>query len=471
MKTLNFNFFQENDMALSLMMDDRSLKVMLVQFRKDKPVLVACDQSSIDTEVENGLPLLSSMLKKTPGQLRSCVLILKREDVLLRNFSIPSSDPKSIDKILATMIPQQIPYEVSEIIKHYSVIRQAEGMDSVTLTVAHRRVLETKLQKLEKMSVIPDKVVYSSAAILECFRRGQPAEEEGIAVLDVDENDSEMIISIKDEVVTSRKISAGKDDYAEGNPAIFSRIYKELDFLFQQTPELKKKITRVIITGLFYPAPPLEQQIAGYFGIAPTLFSLQEQEGIPFSITPLWGGILMSDLNTLNLLPEEIKKRKVSDVKFSKLNQVLRGLSLLLALLLCFSISHLGAKGIQNLLLSHQTKAYQRKLGNLQDFAVSLRIKKRHESKKYLLLDFLAELHKILPSTIEIGVIEFDLTSRLTLRGISEKNENVTEFMNLLKRIPFVSDLTLDYSQFRSSDELGQYDFQIHLNLEARNAL
>ncbi len=464
-------FFPHHETIVSLQVKDGSFRAVLLNRDTGNLSLIAYEACSIQNGFDEALEMLRRLLKKAGPGLKAVLLIVDREEVLIRSFRITAGGgPEKVAREVQEMISQYIPYDISEIVSDYHLIQpENSGEPAVSVVIGHRRVVDEKLAELKAISLIPDRIGYSSEAIfLACRRQNKEwIEAAGALLIDVDTESSELIFASRDKMVSSKKVDLKSRDYETGDPSVFSRLFREIEILLREDypVAVERRITRIVISGRPSPSGFLKKAIQENLQIEPEIFGIQNSEFASFSLTPHWGAFEALRPEALNLLPEEVKKDKGQEEKINRKNQILYSLACFSAALLLLFVSHLGAR--QFLLLSAEKKIEKlrsRTLG-IEETALGLRLRTKHEKNKWIFLEVLAALHKITPPDMVMTEIEYNRENGFILQGTAPTNQQVTEFFNQLRGLPDTHKWTLDYSQKKKIGDEEIFYFQIQLGL------
>lgn len=463
-------FFTQKEILLSLQIKDGSLRAVLLSGDARNLSVLAYELCPIQSGFEEALEKIDGLLKKAGPGLKAVWLILDREEVLLRNFKIMTrGGPAEIKQEVREMVSHYIPYDISEIVSDYHLIQPESQDRAVSVVIGHRRVVDDKLANLRAASVIPDRIGYSSEAIfLACQRQNKEwTQNDGTLLLDIDLESSELVFVSLGQMVCSKKLNLRNQDYETADPAVFSRLFHEIEILLREEYPVAvgRRITRIVISGQQPDNIHLKSAIKENFGIESEIFKIETGELAPFSLTPHFGALEAVLPDALNLLPEEVKKEKGQEEKVNRQNQFLRAVAFLgVAVLLLFA-AHLGARQFFLLSVEKKIERLRSKTMGIEETALGLRLRSKHEKNKWILLETLAALHKMTPSDTVMTEIEYDRRTGLTLQGTAPTNQQVTEFFNQLRNLPYAHKWTLDYSQKKKIGNEEIFYFQIQLGL------
>ena len=465
-------FASPKDLVLSLEIKGEALRAALVQVKKVPPFL-ALEHCSVKEGFGEAAETIRALLKQAGPRLKYSLLILGRDEVLLKNFLVPTVDAGEIQKAVEEKIEQQIPYEASEVVSDYKVTGKKDLESEILLVVAHRRVVDDKLALLEEVPLRPDRVLYSTEAILAACREQDIrwTASDRVLLIDVDQESSEIVHPQRDHWLLSKKVNAGRAKYEANEDAAFSDLFNEVEILFQGALyQAKGAVQRVLLSGSLPKTSPLVSKIKEYFGFEPRLLTLEGQETAPFSLTPLWGAAYAALLGSVNLLPEEVKEEKVQEEKVAEMNQLLQAGSAFLTGLLLLGLAHFG---VQKFLLSNLENRVERlhpKIAAIEDIARGLGVRSENRKTQWILLETLATLHETLPPEVVLKRIDYDRSAGMTLLGTAKTNQQVTDFFKSLRRIPHAEKWALDYSQRAKRGEEEFFDFQIRFGLKGSPA-
>jgi len=471
---MNVPFFsrRENDLILAIEIKSGSLRAALVRPAKRPPV-IACEYCPVAESFGEAVEGIRSLVERAGNRLKQTFLILNREEVLIKNFSVSSAKPEETAREIEEKIPQLIPYDISEVVRDWSLVEKKDFENKVLFVVAHRRVVDEKLEQLKAVPLVPDRALISSEAILAAcrelnFRWVGPG---GVLVMDVDQESSELIYLNQNQIIFSKKTDLGREDFEAEDPVVFSNLFREIEILMQAPADkIKGMVKRVVLTG----APPagrhLESRLKDYFWFEPNFLKLEGQGSVAFSLTALFGAAYASLGKPINLLPEEIKKEKNREEKAAKINRILYAGSAFLMAAALLGSGHLGFRKYFLSTLEAELKQLKPRVAALEETAEGLRLRAGHERDKWLLLETLAALHKTTPPEVLFKKIDYDHEKGVTLRGVAKTNAQVTGLFGRVRRLPKTDRWVLDYSQEKRLRGQSGFEFQMRFSIRGEPA-
>lgn len=460
--------FPSKDRVLTLEFKNDSLRLALIQTGKASSIL-AVESCPPDMSPAERAERIKFLVGRAGQRLKSRILILGREEVILRNLKIETLSSNSPESEVRERILQLIPFDRHEVVSDYRFLSKSkEGSHEICLVAGHRRIVDEKTRWFSEIPLVPDEAIFSSEAIfLACrekkFRYIGPS---SVLLLDVDDESSEILFVNQNEFVFSKKFDLGKAAYESADPVVFSKFFHELDILLQDSPgKLKALAKRVVISGALPKNRALEDKIKEYFGLDPLRLSLEGQESVDFSLTSLFGAAFTgASWHSLNLLPDEFKAEKKKGERALALNQILRLVSGILGLLLLWSVLHWGSRSLLLGNLEDRVQRLKPKTLALEETALALRFKKEESQTRWLLLETLAKLHQMTSSKIYFKNLSYERGKGLVIRGEAETNNEVTNFFNQIRQLPRTSGWNLDYSRKKRTADAA-FDFQVHFDL------
>ena len=457
------------DIILSIEIKPGALCAALVQLKK-KPPILACEYLPLAEGFPAVAESLRSLLRHAGKRLKSSVLILRREEIFLKHFLLPALAPEELRRELEERISQEIPYQANEVVKDYAVYEKKGEETKVTLVLGHRRVVDEKLKLLKEIPITPDQVLYSSEAIFHAcreknFRWAGPA---GVLLLEVDQESSEIILVNENQLVSSKKVTIGKEAYEAGDPVAFSKLFHEIETLLQGEPgKVKKEVKRVVVSGTLPKGRHLEAKLKEFFWLDPNFLQAEGQESVDFSLTSLFGAAFASLSDSVNLQLDEIKKEKLRQEKFAAIHHFSQAASAFLAAILLFAGAHWASRQFVLSSLQEKIRALKPRISSIEETAVGLRQLAEHQKNKWLLLETLATLHRITPPQVVLRKIDYEREKGMSLRGVAKTSKQATDFFNQLRKISKTDGWVLDYlQQKKTNEEAGMFDFQIRFALK-----
>lgn len=465
MKNNFISFFRKTPkLVLVIAMRPDSVKAVLVELSKF-PRMTACESTPSSEDFAEAGAMLSRLKSEAGPRLKETVLMLGREELLLKSRSVASGHFRDIRQACEDWLLHEIPYERSEVVLDYLYSdKEKSGESKILFVVGHRRVVDEKLKRLAEVPLVPDRVDFSSHGAAAACKLTSPQSFTSypVLILDVDEESCEAILVQEGGFIQVKKIDLDKDRLQELDPATLSVLFGESkDFLqgiFGKSGVLPQ---RILLTGVLGDASFLKEKLSEFFGVRPSFCNVEGQEGIPFSLTSFYGAASLSGSQALNLLPVETKHEEDNKQKENQRRRIFSSLAFLMASLLLFSLVRWASANLQWSLLHSKIEEARTRDSRLVRTARLMEYEQRHRLKKWEALKMLAEVHRLMPPEIALKQVEYQSEKGMTLRGLAKTNQEISGLLKEASASPVLGRGVLSYSRQKKVEGQDLFDFQI----------
>ncbi|MDD5136195.1 MAG: pilus assembly protein PilM [Candidatus Omnitrophica bacterium] len=177
------------------------------------------------SQVKDDVPaVIAKTFKDLSLNRQSVILCIPRHLITVRMLELPSTDAKEINDMIALQVGRQTPYSKEEIVSSHKILySNREGYTKATLAIAHRNIIDVRIETLKSAGVTVGKVSVSSEGVYDWFTLSYmqnipsvpPDGADTVALLDVDSNYSDFIAIRNGKMVFTKNIFLGANHLAE----------------------------------------------------------------------------------------------------------------------------------------------------------------------------------------------------------------------------------------------------------------
>lgn len=413
---------------------------------------------------------LSSQIKKLKFIPSPLIVSFPRNLVTMRNLHLPSHDPKEIAGMVDLHMSKQVPYPKEEIVGDYQVIGADEaGFTRVILAIVHRQALRQIFDALNNISLFPERVELSSQGVLSWFlysQKGRLGASDIYTLLDIDSNFTDFTVVNKDHLLFSRSIACGTEQIAneEIRRTKFISEVKQSLVIFQ-SEEMNKKPAKVFISGAV-------DNIGGLIKLLETELNsgveiIKPPKDIPnetpknVSISSVLGLALEPSRKRINFILPEVQIRKALKERSKDL--------LLLGSLLMFVLAASCGVFLERMynrtgylkLLDERFGEIRQGVEELDAMQKKTKIIRDRLDTRVLSLDYLYQIHKLLPNEITLKMITLEADNKVTLRGQALAMSDVFKFITTLENSDYFKDIQTKYTTKKRIADKDIAEFEI----------
>jgi len=490
-----------------------SIKVVqgISEWRKSRIKIITLLAEEIKNNDEKSAKLkhIINNLKVKPKKVIACI---PRSLVTIRYLDLPSISKKEIAHMVQFQAEKQLPYSKEELVTAFKVIESnKDGYSRVMLVLVHRDVINKQLELLGGLKLNPEYIELSSQAAASAFIKEHPGENKVVAFIDIDIFSVDIQIIFNGKLVYTRNISLSENRTQEflleeitkslnsylGERRIEKdrRIEQDSNYKEEEKRKLEnrrlrmertkspsanrhdKNISSIFISGNVQ--PDSIDKLSNAFHTPVEAFNLMNRlpvdEKILSSVGEYRGSIcsivgLVSNFPeaVLNLLPDEIKMQK--QIREKRKHYLVLASQCASILLLILGIFMRNIYDKQNTLkwLDIEIKKTNPIAKEVNKRAKRLRVIKKQIDTKNSCLDILHELHKIIPDTISLSTLDYQLNNTLKIKGQSKALSDALGLIDILEKSSCFKNVQLKSSNMRRLRNMEVADFYIQCEIESQ---
>src|SRR5438094_9596005 len=395
------------------------------------------------------------LVKEGVGAADSILISIPRNLVTVRNLQLPTTDPRELNEMIGLQTAKQTPYSKEEIIADFQVVRRSpEGYTDVVLITTHRSVSNRCLKILDDFHLKAAGIRLSSHGVLSSWQlmRGATRDEERgpTAVLDIDSNFSDFLVTRSGAVTFTKALSIGSAKLAEEENEIeklAEEIQRAVDIY--ESERVGQGITKLVVTGAEVDLARLIPSLTAKLRLpvqrvslverlpgAREAMDLPEAQRGSVSFAAVLGLAWNAERAGIDLTPQEVRLREALEHKGRAIMvSGILGVSILTALTALVS-QHVYFKKQYLEQLDGEIARTQQAASDVEALKKRLKIIREAERRENSSLEILSVLHRSTPPEISLKSIAFDEDSHVVLKGVTQKMSTVFEFVSTLEKLP-----------------------------------
>ncbi|MCM8780608.1 MAG: pilus assembly protein PilM [Candidatus Omnitrophica bacterium] len=402
---------------------------------------------------------------------------------ITKNIEIPSTNPQEIREIINLQAGRHTPYARDEIIVDYvNIGTYRHSYTKVLLVIVTRAAIKRHHDILDKSGLKLDRVLFAPECMPVFLSKTLKLENMNLpfATIHIDADFSDFAVISGDRLLFVRSIPIGCGHISLEPERYQMKLVEEIRRSQEayQSEEIDKPPTALILTGATEELRGIESILSQNIALSvkpisyltnltlSPLASKTISETKRVSFLNLISALLVPDEVKVNLIPEEIRLKKVIEARGRDL--IKTGIFILTILVLFFSI--LGMKiyfrGLYLKSITYRFQSIQEDAKRLEEELAKNIWVRNFLSKRGYSLEVLAQLHNLLPLEIELNDIRFDSQGKFNVRGTSESMSAVFSFIDSMEKSKYFKDVKTKYTTKRKEGTKDLTDFEISCILE-----
>lgn len=441
--------------------------------------------------LDQPLDVLSSdihrALKQSQAESRRSLLIIPRSSLIIRYLTIPSQRPHEIREMLELGLHQYIPYEVHEVSFDFRIAEDREdGFSKILLFSVLESLINEQLVLCERAGVEIQDVLCSTEAAWRSVMGGEQDNGNGGVklLIDIDALSTDVIAYQDKQLKFTRAISIGaRSKMDDPSPERFieqlaGEVVLSLETFNKEFPKLSvssalvngpeaylETIARVLQRQLECKVSPIDlKRLPVVWNQGSGMLSEFKEKSVSY-LSLVGGALLALGQDALSFLPT--RRREEQFHKEKKQQMILAGGALLgaLACIALFFIVNIAAVAGQLSNIRQEVKQIEAEANIAERAFTKLKIIGGNYKNKNLLLDMIHELTERTPEGVTLTQILLEEGSILKIRGLTAKNQTVTDYLSRLEQSELFRDVKNPFAKRTQVEREEFFDFQIILTL------
>ncbi len=424
--------------------------------------------------------------------IRKYILCIPRSSAIVRNLDLPSHDLQEVSQMIDLHIEKQVPHSREEIIFAWDFLGVDEGgFGKVILGIIQKETIENLFSVLEEAGVYVNKACLGTLGvihwILKNIKGGTFAPNKNHIALNIDREETELIVFAGDKILFSRVINIGSLQMTEGT-AMMNRLLGEIRQSFLLIPDLNvdKQNVKVYCTGAAEIMGTLsrylqtELQVDTENIVVAQKLTVRHLSGKPddnplnkFSYTALVGIhlALNDDAKVLSFtLPEMAIRTSIRE----SAHQII-----ILGGIMVYIIAVVAGVFAENIYLKKNyleavtgnMKEISKNYGELDEMFNKMEIARSFLDADKSLLSYLYQFHKVVPEDVSFTTLDIDST-QINVKGIAKTSDAVFKFTTDLEESPYFENVETKYTRKKvtAEEELTEFAVICKLEYKEKNA-
>lgn len=433
---------------------------------------------------------LVDLFKRGMRSADSIVISIPRNLVTVRNLQLPTTDPHELKEMIGLQAAKQTPYSKEEIIADFQVVRRTpEGYTDVVLITTHRSVSNRCLKILDDFRLKAAGIRLSSHGVLRSWQlmRGATRDEERgpTAVLDIDSNFSDFLVTRSGSVTFTKALSIGSAKLLSEAENEIEKLAEEIQRAVDiyESERVGQGITKLVVTGAEVDLARLIPSLTATLRLpvqrvslverlpgAREAMDLPEAQRGSVSFAAVLGLAWDAESAGIDLTPQEVRIREALEHKGRAIMVMgILSVSILTALTALVS-QHVYFKKQYLEQLEGEISRTQQAANDVEALKKRLKIIREAERRENSSLEILSVLHRSTPPEIYLKAIAFEEQSHVVLKGMTQKMSTVFEFVSTLEKLPNFRQVKAKHAtRSGSKDGSDEIEFEITCPLAKKN--
>jgi Tfp pilus assembly protein PilN len=453
------HFFALNTLAVEL--TDGRLRWACM---KSLPGKTAFTAGQTDVDGKNILELKAAL----PAGRARVILVVDRNEILTKNLRLPSTRPEELERILAFTLPQELPYEVSEIVYQFNAMpHKIEGFSEVQVAWMLKKNVEEKLLFLKNLGLSADEVIASTESLLNYYLK--------LRALQTALPSQAVLLSLEETLFEIVGVDGPKTYFSKSAKRGLAALRSDAENFrreLESALESCRKESGAAVTSLYLASPwksrrEAAQAIAALLGIPvkplPEIPELCRSESP--SIDSKIAGAFYPSGPTRGLMPPEFRNVRASEKQVHSQREGLVFVAVFMIFSLAFLYLMLLTHNLRVARLNREFGQMNLKTRGVVKMAEELSLLAELSAQKAVPLGLLSALPAIVPPEITLTQVEYRREEGFKIRGLGKTNQSISGLLRSLKSLALIKAASFDYSKRRVQEGQEYYEFQISARL------
>lgn len=451
--------------------------VKIAEFRPSQPGTQGLVSLSLQklAQIKESIPVtIDKVFKDLSLPRHSVTLCIPRHLITVRVLDLPSTNPAEINDMINLQVGKQTPYSKDSIVSAYKSMPGARGgYTKVMLAVAHRNILNERIETLKNAGIHTSKVCISSEGVYNWFSLSyaqeiKPSESDTVALLDIDSNYSDFIAIRNGRMVFTKNLFIGANNLADRSEPWTDRLIEELKRCVKRfyIEERNTRISKIYLTGAVKNIESLDAMLPSALdmavektdtfkgvGIKEGIVSGQEA-GLKFvSLTSLIGAGMKSSLLELDLTPGEQKIQNAMERRRKDLTVMGILFVSIITVMTFFLMISFYYKSMYLAQLKKEVARISGESGDLEKKRLGIELVKRNLDAEGSSLSTLHEIYSITPPEIYFRGIDIDENRQVILKGYGFVMSDVFKYIKKLEESKLFANVKASYTRTKKEKE------------------
>lgn len=443
---------KKNKTKVYIHIDEKNIKWIIADVN-DKIRNISCHDFSKDDLTEL---IKKELLKKEFQNTKNIDLIIPRKWITIKHATLPSKDEEEIKNMISFQAVKLVPYSLDEIVIDFQILEiDSKGLSKLKLFVIPKNVLNSYIKLIHSAGLTVEKVLPGQELSIKYLENSNFLTDKTEIILDFDRHSIDIFAKKNKMFVFSRTIPVGIKDLKDekNNLLLKSSLAESIDF-FKRDYSVKK-IDRCLFLcnkDLYIKA---EKHLKDLFTCQIEYLDLFSKASLDkftpsekfnyFSISSFLGALNYAKDVPINLLPEQYKKEIIKSN--TKKQFIKTGILAAIAIVL-FSILIFNELRFKNMFIrkiQNESSKDIDKVKKLEAMRKHLKIFDDYQNNKYVVLQILSELNKLIPENMFLKDINYKSGGLLLIKGTSPGPSEVFDLIPKMETVPLFKNVSTRY--------------------------
>ncbi|MFH0985953.1 MAG: PilN domain-containing protein [Candidatus Omnitrophota bacterium] len=391
------------------------------------------------------------------------ILVAPRNNVIVKQFDLPTTDPKEVSQIIDIKVGRLTPFPKKEFVYGFEAIPVEGGVSTKALVgIVQNTVINMWVSQFRGGSVPVQRIVFGS----ECFALLAPVITqklctETFAILDLDSDSADFCVISGSRLIFTKLVHFGTHDlerghweerfveeihsvYAEFKTQNFRVEFNKVMF-FNLTDTQGEALTEVLYQRFQLDASPSGESLGRVLWTGSAERSVKELYAQGVTFTKLFAAALYGDRTAIDFSPANVKQERVAGTQRKEFSKVLfLFMAVIAAVMLIVGVkAYVSELRLKN--LDDQIALYEVKAAPVRTMLKRIRLVEDSRAKSHSVVRAIRDVPQKVPAGVYLSEISCARDSALSIRGTSRDNAQVFLFGESLRKEPLFRDVQVKY--------------------------
>jgi len=425
-----------------------------------------------DTEDKKLSEELIRAIKNLGYERNPVIISLPRSQATCRYLKVPAQAKQEVENISYLQAARFLPYPANELITAFQIIStDKESYSDINLVIVHRNIIERYFKIFKELKPAKISIVLSSYGLCNLYNYIRPDDSQVAMLIDIDYQEAELAIVSKKKLLFSRSVKLNRQNFEWVNLLIEEVVKTREAYLKSVSQEAP---TKIMFVGANKVLQGLTETLNKELAMQVEILNYSRQINMPkelsnimldsqYSFASLIGQNLGRLENSLNLLPQELKREETRTLQRKRILEIFLLTLAVIFIWVLGAARNLDSKARQLRRLKSELNKISQQAKPLETIEKRFKFLENRILSQPNSLEVVYELHQIVHRPVTLTSLSYEDGKEVLLRGQTPELDSVSAFVEQLEKSPVFKPFSIKvrYATERKTPSGEIVDFEI----------